>query len=57
MSKPVTVLVVDDEPAIRRLLHAGIARGVLAVERGTISAANCSDGGARFTMVVPAEVK
>jgi two-component system, OmpR family, sensor histidine kinase KdpD len=34
-----------------------IARGVLAVERGTISAENCADGGARFTMVVPAEVK
>src|SRR5262245_55283702 len=26
MSKQVTVLVVDDEPAIRRLLHAGVAR-------------------------------
>ena len=34
-----------------------IARGILAVERGTISAENCPDGGARFTMVVPAEVK
>jgi two-component system sensor histidine kinase KdpD len=34
-----------------------IARGVLAVERGRISAENCSDGGARFTIVVPAEVK
>jgi two-component system sensor histidine kinase KdpD len=34
-----------------------IARGILAVERGTISAENCADGGARFTMVVPAEVK
>ena len=34
-----------------------IARGVLAVERGRISAENCADGGARFTMVVPAEVK
>ena len=34
-----------------------IARGVLAVERGSISAENCADGGARFTMVVPAEVK
>jgi len=34
-----------------------IARGVLAVERGIISAENCADGGARFTMVVPAEVK
>ena len=27
-----------------------IARGVLAVERGRISAENCADGGARFTM-------
>lgn len=26
MSNPVTVLVVDDEPAIRRLLHAGLTR-------------------------------
>lgn len=34
-----------------------IARGVLAVERGSISAENCADGGARFTMVVPAEVR
>jgi two-component system, OmpR family, sensor histidine kinase KdpD len=34
-----------------------IARGVLAVERGRISADNCADGGARFTIVVPAEVK
>ena len=34
-----------------------IARGILAVERGKISAENCEDGGARFTMVVPAEVK
>jgi len=34
-----------------------IARGILAVERGMISAENCPDGGARFTMVVPAEVK
>jgi two-component system, OmpR family, sensor histidine kinase KdpD len=34
-----------------------IARGVLAVEGGRISAENCADGGARFTIVVPAEVK
>ena len=34
-----------------------IARGVLAVERGQITAENCADGGARFTMTVPAEVK
>lgn len=32
-----------------------IARGVLAAERGRISAENCPDGGARFTIVVPAE--
>jgi two-component system, OmpR family, sensor histidine kinase KdpD len=34
-----------------------IAHGILAVERGRISAENCADGGARFTMVVPAETK
>ncbi len=34
-----------------------IARGVLAVERGRVEAENCSDGGARFTIVVPAEVR
>ena len=34
-----------------------IARGVLAVERGRISAENCPDGGARFTIIVPTEVK
>ncbi len=34
-----------------------IARGLLAVEGGEISAENCADGGARFTIVVPAEVK
>jgi K+-sensing histidine kinase KdpD len=34
-----------------------IARGVLAVEEGRISVDNCADGGARFTIVVPAEVK
>jgi len=36
MSKPLTILVIDDEPAIRRLLHAGIARsGYRVVEAGT----------------------
>ena len=34
-----------------------IAKGVLAVERGRLFAENCPDGGARFTIVVPAEVK
>ena len=34
-----------------------IAKGVLAVERGRIAAENCADGGVRFTIVVPAEVK
>src|SRR3954470_10915172 len=34
-----------------------IARGMLAVERGRLFAENCADGGARFTIVVPAEVK
>jgi two-component system KDP operon response regulator KdpE len=36
MSRPITVLLVEDEPAIRRLLHAGIARaGYHVVEAGT----------------------
>ena len=34
-----------------------IARGLLAVENGRISVENCADGGACFTIVVPAEVK
>jgi two-component system, OmpR family, sensor histidine kinase KdpD len=34
-----------------------IARGLLVVEHGRIAAENCADGGARFTIVVPAEVK
>jgi signal transduction histidine kinase len=34
-----------------------IARGMLAVEGGRISVENCAGGGARFTIVVPAEVK
>jgi len=34
-----------------------IARGLLAVENGSVSAENCPDGGARFTIVVPADVK
>jgi two-component system sensor histidine kinase KdpD len=34
-----------------------IAKGVLAVERGRIAAENCLDGGVRFTIVVPAEVR
>jgi len=33
-----------------------IARGLLAVENGRISAENCADGGAQFTIVVPADV-
>lgn len=36
MSRPVTVLVVDDEPAIRRLLHASLDRsGYRTIEAGT----------------------
>ena len=36
MSRPITVLLVEDEPAIRRLLHTGIARaGYHVVEAGT----------------------
>jgi two-component system sensor histidine kinase KdpD len=34
-----------------------IARGVLAVEHAQIAAENCRDGGARFTIVVPAEAR
>jgi two-component system sensor histidine kinase KdpD len=34
-----------------------IARGLLAVERGRVWAANAPDGGAEFTIVVPAETK
>jgi K+-sensing histidine kinase KdpD len=34
-----------------------IAHGVLAVVGGRISAENCADDGARFTIVVPAPVK
>lgn len=34
-----------------------IARGILAVEGGRISVENCVDGGARFTIAVPAQVK
>jgi two-component system sensor histidine kinase KdpD len=34
-----------------------IAKGLLAVERGTIAAENCADGGVRFEIVVPAEVR
>jgi two-component system sensor histidine kinase KdpD len=32
-----------------------IVRGLLAAERGRVWAENCPDGGAQFTMVVPAE--
>ena len=34
-----------------------ISRGLLAVENGRIWGENCPDGGAQFTIVVPAEVK
>jgi two-component system sensor histidine kinase KdpD len=34
-----------------------IARGLLAVEQGRIWAENCPDGGARFTIVVPATTR
>jgi two-component system KDP operon response regulator KdpE len=36
MSNPVSILIVDDEPAIRRLLHASLARaGYHVVEAGS----------------------
>jgi two-component system sensor histidine kinase KdpD len=34
-----------------------IVRGLLAVEQGRVWAENCSDGGARFTIIVPAAMK
>ena len=34
-----------------------IVRGLLAVEQGRVWAENCPDGGARFTIVVPAAIK
>lgn len=34
-----------------------IARGLLAAQRGRIWAENCTDGGARFTIVVPGDSK
>jgi two-component system sensor histidine kinase KdpD len=34
-----------------------IARGLLAAEQGRVWAENCPDGGAQFTIAVPAEVK
>ena len=34
-----------------------IARGLLAAEGGRIWAENCADGGAEFTIAVPAESK
>lgn len=34
-----------------------IARGLLAAEQGRVWAENCADGGARFTIVVPAEIR
>ncbi len=34
-----------------------IARGLLAVEHGQIAVENCAEGGAQFTIVVPAEVR
>ena len=47
--------------ARRRISGTGmglsIARGMLAAEHGRIWAENCPDGGAQFTIVVPAESK
>jgi two-component system, OmpR family, sensor histidine kinase KdpD len=34
-----------------------IARGLLALEGGRITVENCDDGGARFTIIVPAEAR
>ena len=34
-----------------------IARGLLTLEGGRITVENCDDGGARFTIIVPAEVR
>jgi signal transduction histidine kinase len=45
----------------RRVASSGmglsIARGMLAAEHGRIWVENCPDGGAQFTMVIPAERK
>jgi two-component system sensor histidine kinase KdpD len=38
-------------------LGLSIARGLLAAEGGRVWAENCADGGARFTIVVPAAAK
>ena len=34
-----------------------IARGLVAAEGGRIAVENCGDGGARFTIEVPVEIK
>jgi len=34
-----------------------IARGMLSAERGLIAAENCDDGGARFTITIPGDIK
>jgi K+-sensing histidine kinase KdpD len=34
-----------------------IARGLLAVVNGRVWAENCADGGARFTIAIPADTR
>ena len=56
-----STLIDELEQAKRHVSGTGmglaIARGMLAAERGQILAANCPDGGAQFTIVIPADIK
>ena len=46
-------------PEVQRpdALNLAFARGMLVAERGRVWAENCPDGGALFTIAVPAENK
>jgi len=50
---------VTDRFGARRTLTFALIMwgGLLALEGGRITVENCDDGGARFTIIVPAEVK
>lgn len=47
----------SSQPVAGTGMGLSIARGMLAAEQGRIWAENCPDGGARFTLVVPAQRK